>query len=156
MNKTNAMRILDKAKIKYEAMEYAPDENDLSGTHVAEQIGLPCECVFKTLTAKGDKTGVVVFCIPSDKELDLKKAAKVSKNKSVELLHVKDLLGVTGYIRGGCSPIGMKKDYPTYIDVTAYNFEKITISAGIRGCQLLLNSNELIEFIGAECTELTR
>lgn len=156
MNKTNAMRMLDKAKIKYEAKEYVPDENDLSGTHVAEQVGLDPNMVFKTLTAKGDKTGVIVFCIPSNRELDLKKAAKSSKNKSVELLHVKDLLGITGYIRGGCSPIGMKKQFPTYIDITACDFEKITISAGVKGCQLLLNSKELIEFVGAKCEELTK
>lgn len=156
MNKTNAMRMLDKAKIKYEAKEYVPDENDLSGTHVAKQVGLDPNMVFKTLTAKGDKTGVIVFCIPSNRELDLKKAAKASKNKSVVLLHVKDLLGITGYIRGGCSPIGMKKQFPTYIDITACDFEKITISAGVKGCQLLLNSKELIEFVGAKCEELTK
>lgn len=156
MNKTNAMRMLDKAKIKYEAKTYIPDENDLSGTHVANQVGLEPDMVFKTLTAKGDKTGVVVFCIPSNKELDLKKAAKISKNKSVELLHVKDLLGVTGYIRGGCSPVGMKKQFPTYIDKTALNFEKITISAGVKGCQLLLNPHELVSFVNAKTEELTK
>lgn len=155
MNKTNAMRMLDKAKIQYEAKTYIPDENDLSGTHVANQVGLEPDMVFKTLTAKGDKTGVVVFCIPSNRELDLKKAAKISQNKSVELLHVKDLLGVTGYIRGGCSPIGMKKSFPTYIDKTALDFEKITISAGVKGCQLLLKSEELIKFVNAKCEDLT-
>lgn len=155
MNKTNAMRMLDKAKIQYEAKTYIPDENDLSGTHVAGQVGLEPDMVFKTLTAKGDKTGVVVFCIPSNRELDLKKAAKISQNKSVELLHVKDLLGVTGYIRGGCSPIGMKKSFPTYIDKTALDFEKITISAGVKGCQLLLKSEELIKFVNAKCEDLT-
>ena len=150
------MRMLDKAKIKYETKEYIPDENDLSGTHVAEQIGLPCECVFKTLTARGDKTGVVVFCIPSNKELDLKKAAKVSKNKGVELLHVKDLLGVTGYIRGGCSPIGMKKAYPTYIDITAVSFEKITVSAGVKGCQLLVSREALVAYTNATICDLIK
>lgn len=155
MNKTNAMRILDKAKIKYEAMEYKVDENDLSGTTVAFQIGLEPKMVFKTLTARGDKTGVCVFCIPSCDELDLKKAAKISKNKSVELLHVKELLSVTGYIRGGCSPIGMKKNYPVYIDSSALNFEKITVSAGVKGCQLFLNTNELIAFTGATAENLT-
>lgn len=156
MNKTNAMRMLDKAKILYEAKTYVPDENDLSGTHVAMQVGLEPDMVFKTLTAKADKTGVTVFCIPSNKELDLKKAAKVSGNKSIELLHVKDLLGVTGYIRGGCSPVGMKKQFPTYIDFTALTFEKITISAGVKGCQLLLNPKELVDFIHAKCEELTK
>ncbi len=155
MNKTNAMRMLDKAKIKYEAMEYVPNEDDLSGTTVAAQIGLDPKTVFKTLTARGDKTGVCVFCIPSCDELDLKKAAKVSKNKSVELLHVKDLLSVTGYIRGGCSPIGMKKNYPVFIDKSSENYEKITVSAGVKGCQLLINTKELIAFTKAEVSEIT-
>ena len=112
MIKTNAMRRLDAAKIKYEVKEYEVDENDLSGTHIAEQIGLPFTQVFKTLVAKGEKSGVVVFCIPVDREIDLKKAAVVTGNKKLEMLHVKDLLGTTGYIRGGCSPIGMKKKFP--------------------------------------------
>ena len=153
--KTNAMRILDKAKIEYTALTYTPNEDDLSGTTVATQIGLDAKVVFKTLTAKGDKTGVVVFCIPSCCELDLKKAAKVSGNKSVELLHVKDLLSVTGYIRGGCSPVGMKKNYPVFIDETALNFDKITVSAGIKGCQLLLSSSKFISFINATVESLT-
>ena len=113
--KTNAMRMLDADKISYKAMFYECDESDLSGTTVAASIGLPCEMVFKTLVAKGDKTGFCVFCIPVDAELDLKKAAKHSGNKRVELLPVKELLATTGYIRGGCSPIGMKKPFPTFI-----------------------------------------
>jgi len=137
MTKTNAMRLLDAAKIAYDVKEYEVDENDLSGVHIASQIGLPFEQVFKTLTAKGDKTGVLVFCIPVHKEIDLKKAAAVMGNKKVELLHVKDLLATTGYVRGGCSPIGMKKKFPTFIEQSAMDFDRITVSAGMKGAQLL-------------------
>ena len=150
MNKTNAMRRLDAAKIPYEVKEYEVDENDLSGIHIADQIGLPYEQVFKTLVAKGDKTGIVVFCIPCDKEIDLKHAATVTGNKKMEMLHVKDLLSTTGYIRGGCSPIGMKKKFPTFIDQSAANFEKITVSAGVRGAQLLVTVDELVKFVDAK------
>ena len=142
MTKTNAMRMLDKAKIAYEALEYTYDDKDLSGVTIANSVGLPCEMVFKTLVAKGDKTGPVVMCIPVDKEIDLKKAASVTGNKKVEMIHVKDLLGLTGYIRGGCSPIGMKKKFPT-------------VSAGIKGCQLLVNVAELVNFTQATLCELT-
>lgn len=155
MVKTNAMRRLDAAKIKYEVKEYEVDENDLSGTHIAEQIGLPFEQVFKTLVAKGEKSGVVVFCIPVDREIDLKKAAVVTGNKKLEMLHVKDLLGTTGYIRGGCSPIGMKKKFPTYIDESSQNFEQITVSAGVRGAQLLVNVDELVTFTDAKICQIT-
>lgn len=147
--------MLDKAKIKYEPMEYVVDENDLSGVSIARQIGLDCSMVFKTLVAKGDKTGPIVMCIPVDKEIDLKKAAKVSGNKSVEMIHVKDLLGLTGYVRGGCSPIGMKKQFPTYIEQSCENFEKITVSAGIKGCQLLVDRAKLVEFTRATVSTLT-
>lgn len=155
MTKTNAMRRLDAAKIKYEVKEYEVDENDLSGTHIAEQIGLPFAQVFKTLVAKGEKSGVVVFCIPCDKEIDLKKAAIITGNKKLEMLHVKDLLSTTGYIRGGCSPIGMKKKFPTYIDESAQSFERITVSAGVRGAQLLLYVVELVEFTQAKICQIT-
>ena len=155
MTKTNAMRMLDKAKIKYEALEYEVDENDLSGVSIAKKVGLDCEMVFKTLVAKGDKTGPVVMCIPVDKEIDLKKAAAVTKNKKIEMIHVKDLLALTGYIRGGCSPIGMKKKFPTFIDESCLNFEKITVSAGVRGCQLLLDRAELIEYTDANLCSIT-
>ena len=149
------MRRLDAAKIEYKVMEYEVDENDLSGTHIAEQIGLDCNMVFKTLVAKGDKTGVVVFCIPVDKEIDLKAAAAATKNKRVELVAVKELLGLTGYIRGGCSPIGMKKNYPVYMDVTAKDHPEITVSAGVRGAQLLISSEKLVSFVGATLCSLT-
>ena len=155
MTKTNAMRLLDGAKIPYRAIEYEYDENNLSGMHIAESTGLPYEQVFKTLVAKGDKNGFAVFCIPVNEELDLKKAAKVTGDKKIEMLHVKDLLGTTGYIRGGCSPIGMKKKFPTFIDETAILFDEITVSAGVRGCQLLLNSEKLIEFTEAKLYDLT-
>ncbi len=154
--KTNAMRLLDAADIKYKALEYFPDESDLSGVHVADQIGVPRDRVFKTLVAVGDKTGPVVFVIPCDMELDLKKCAEVSKNKRVELLSVKELLGLTGYIRGGCSPVGMKKRFLTYFDETAELFDEITVSAGIKGCQLLLKSEDVIKFTAASCFDLTQ
>lgn len=150
MTKTNAMRLLDAAKIAYDVKEYEVDENDLSGVHIASQLGLPFEQVFKTLTARGDKTGVIVFCIPVHREIDLKKAAAVTGNKRVELLHVKDLLATTGYVRGGCSPIGMKKKFPTFIEQSALDFERITVSAGMKGTQLLLRVDELVKFTGAK------
>lgn len=155
MTKTNAMRMLDKAKIKYEPIEYEVDENDLSGVSIAKKVGLDCEMVFKTLVAKGDKTGPIVMCIPVDKEIDLKKAASVTKNKKIEMVHVKDLLALTGYVRGGCSPVGMKKKFPTFIDNSCENLEKITVSAGIKGCQLLLDREELVKFTSANLCPLT-
>lgn len=154
MNKTNAMRRLDAAKIPYTVKEYVVDENDLSGIHIAEQIGLPFAQVFKTLVAKGDKTGIVVFCIPVDKEIDLKRAAVVTGNKKIEMLPVKDLLATTGYIRGGCSPIGMKKKFPTYIEESAREFDEITVSAGIRGAQLLLRVDQLVKFVDAKMCQI--
>lgn len=155
MNKTNAMRKLDKAGIKYEPIEYVPDNSDLSGVHIAKQTGLPPEIMFKTLVARGEKRGLLVFCIPVNAELDLKKCAAVAGDKRVELVAVKELLGLTGYIRGGCSPIGMKKDFPTYFDETVILYDKITVSAGIKGCQLMLSQSELIDFIGATVADLT-
>ena len=153
-NKTNAMRRLDAAKIAYEVMEYEVDENDLSGKHIADEIGLPHEIVFKTLVAKGDKTGFVVFCIPVDDEIDLKLAARETGNKRIEMLAVKELLPTTGYIRGGCSPIGMKKKFPTFVHKSALSHEKITVSAGVRGAQLLLTVSDLLPFVEAKCVPL--
>ena len=155
MNKTNAMRLLDAAGIVYEVFTYTVDENDLSGTHIADQIGLAYARVFKTLVARGDRTGPVVLCIPTDREIDLKKAARVTGNKRLELLHVKELLPLTGYIRGGCSPIGMKKRFPTYIDASALSFETITVSAGVRGAQLLLSPTALLAYLQAKSDDLT-
>ena len=153
-NKTNAMRRLDAARIAYEIMEYEVDENDLSGKHIADEIGLAHEIVFKTLVAKGDKTGFVVFCIPVDDEIDLKLAARETGNKRIEMLAVKELLPTTGYIRGGCSPIGMKKKFPTFVDQSALSQEKLTVSAGVRGAQLLIDRAAPLSFIEAKCVPL--
>lgn len=155
MIKTNAMRLLEKAGVSYKALKYEVDEDNLAGEHVAEQIGIPPEQVFKTLVAKGGKKGIMVFCIPVNMKLNLKKAAAVAGDKKIEMLHVKDLLGVTGYIRGGCSPIGMKKKYPTFMDETAILFDEITVSAGIRGCQLCIPREQLIEYIDAALCDIT-
>ena len=147
--KTNAMRMLDIAKIPYEIKEYEVDENDLSGTHSADQISLPYEMVFKTIVTRGDKTGYCVFCLPCNKEIDFKAAARASGNKSIEPLHVKDLLGVTGYIRGGCSPVGMKKKFPTFFDSSASTLEKLTVSAGMKGAQLLVERKAIVDYTEA-------
>lgn len=153
--KTNAMRLLDAAKIPYEALTYEVDESDLSGVHIAEQIGLPLGMVFKTLVAKGDKTGYLVFCIPVAAEIDLRAAAALTGNKRIEMVHVKELLGLTGYIRGGCSPIGMKKKFPTYFDATAAEHERITVSAGVRGAQLLVGREALVAYVGGTLIDAT-
>ncbi len=154
MTKTNAMRILDTLGITYTPYEYLVNENDLSGEHIAKCIGFDPDRVFKTIVAKGEKSGYLVFCVPTSCELDLKKCARVANDKKIELLHVKDLLGITGYIRGGCSPIGMKKAFPTFIDETSEMWDKITISAGIRGCQLELSPKDLIKAVNAKCADL--
>ena len=155
MNKTNAMRRLDAAKICYRVCEYEVDENDLSGTHIADSIGIPYEKVFKTIVVKGDKTGHMVFCIPCHKEIDLKAAVAATGNKKIEPVHVKDLLSLTGYIRGGCSPVGMKKKFSTYFDKSAQEHEEITISAGVRGAQLWLSAAELIKYTEAKLVDVT-
>jgi len=155
MIKTNVCRILDTAGIKYKTAEYEYDENDLSGVKAAKAIGENPEQVFKTLVTRGDKTGINVFCIPVAEELDLKKAAVVSSNKKIEMLHVKELLDITGYIRGGCSPVGMKKKYPTYIDETAQLFDEIAVSGGKRGVQVMAEPNALSGFIEASFADLT-
>ena len=155
-NKTNAMRQLDTAKIPYSVLTYPVDENDLSGTHVADTLGLDYNTVFKTLVARGDKSGILVLCIPVDRELDLKKAARVTGNKRIEMLGVKELLSATGYIRGGCSPIGMKKKYPTYIDKSALSHPTVAISAGVRGAQLWLSPSDLVAFVNATSEDITQ
>ena len=149
MNKTNAMRQLDAAKIKYTPLEYEVDENDLSGTHIADCIGLPYEKVFKTIVLRSDKNALMVFCVPCHKEIDLKKAAAVTRNKKVEPVAVKELLGLTGYIRGGCSPIATKKPYPVCIHESAKNFEKIYVSAGQRGLQFVIAPEDLARAVDA-------
>ena len=148
------MRMLDAAKIAYRVLEYKVDENDLSGVHIAEQLGFDAERMFKTLVARGDKTGPLVFCIPVAEELHLKNAAVLTGNKKIEMVPVKELLGLTGYIRGGCSPIGMKKKFPTYIHESAALFDEITVSSGTRGAQLLLKSSDLLGFVGAKVANL--
>ncbi len=154
MVKTNAMRLLEQAGIEFETKEYEVDENDLSGETVASKVGMDPDSVFKTLVTKGDKNGVAVFCIPVTGELDLKKAAKATGNKKIEMVAVKDLLGLTGYIRGGCSPVGMKKQYPTYIDETAILFDRIAVSAGVRGCQMILDPEKLTQYVKATQIDL--
>ena len=153
--KTNVMRLLDAAGISYRVQEYEVDENDLSGIHVANQIGEDPDSVFKTLVLKGEKRGFLVCCIPVAEELDLKKVARAVGDKKVEMLPMKELLPTTGYIRGGCSPIGMKKKFPTYIHKTAEDFEKITVSSGTRGAQLLISVKELLPFVEATAADLT-
>jgi len=155
MNKTNAARLLDKAGIQYSLTEYEVDESDLSAVHVAASLGQDVGQVFKTLVLRGDKTGVFVCVIPGADEVDLKKAAKASGNKNAAMIHVKELLGLTGYIRGGCSPIGMKKNYPTYLDEQCILYDDIYISAGIRGMQIKLAPNDLVKMTGCVICELT-
>lgn len=155
ISKTNVARLLDKAKIGYELVPYVVDENDLAATHIAEQLGENIKQVFKTLVLKGDKNGYFVCVIPGDEEVNLKKAAKVSGNKKADLIPMKELLPTTGYIRGGCSPVGMKKPFPTYFDSSCEDFDYIYVSAGVRGLQLKINPSELITYVRAELAELT-
>ena len=154
INKTNVARLLDKAKIAYDLVPYEVDENDLSATHVANQLGEDVRMVYKTLVLHGEKSGYFVCAIPGEEEVDLKKAAKVSGNKKVELIPMKELLPLTGYIRGGCSPIGMKKHFPTYINETALSWEKIYVSAGQRGLQIHLAPADLIKEAQATTADL--
>lgn len=155
INKTNAARLLDRAKIKYELVPYVVDENDLAATHIADQLGENIKQVFKTLVLHGEKSGYFVCVIPGDEEVDLKKAAKVSGNKKVDLIPMKELLPTTGYIRGGCSPIGMKKAFPTYFDESCGKFDYIYVSAGVRGLQLKINPNELVRYVRGTLAALT-
>ena len=149
INKTNAARLLDKANVRYELVPYIVDESDLSAVHVALQLNEPVEQVFKTLVLKGDKSGYFVCIIPADNELDLKLAAKASGNKNCGMILMKDLLSVTGYIRGACSPIGMKKHFPTYIHQSCSQHAYIYISAGQRGLQIKIDPNDLIKQVDA-------
>lgn len=152
--KTNAVRLVEQAGIPCREAFYEFDENDLNGMHAAEALNYPPEQVFKTLVARGERTGINVFCIPVCCELDLKKAAKAAGDKSMELVAVKELLPLTGYIRGGCSPVGMKKKYPTYLDETCILWEEIAVSAGARGHQLILNPQSLAQLISAELADI--
>lgn len=153
-NKTNVARLLDKAKVNYELIPYEVDENDLSAIHVAASLGEDINCVFKTLVLHGDKSGYFVCVIPGEHEVDLKKAAKLSGNKKCDLIPMKELLPLTGYIRGGCSPIGMKKHFPTYIHSTCLDFPFIYVSAGQRGLQIKLSPQDLIRESKATIGEL--
>ncbi len=154
LKKTNAARILDKLKIPYEIKTYEVDENDLSAIHVAETAGLDVSTVFKTLVTRGDKTGILMAVIGGADEINLKNLAKASGNKSVEMIALKELLPLTGYIRGGCSPLGAKKDYPVYLDSHALTHEKISISAGQRGMQLILSPQDLVKATNATVADL--
>ena len=156
MTITNAMRLLKQADIPFETSEYEVDESDLSGVHAAAALGVDPDCVFKTLVARGEKRGPHVFCIPVAQELDLKKCATAAGEKKIEMIHVRELLPLTGYVRGGCSPIGMKKKFPTTLDETAILFDKIYVSAGQRGEQIVINPEALAEFIGADFADVTK
>lgn len=149
MKKTNAARLLDKLKIAYEVLEYSVDANDLSAANVARKAGLPPERVFKTLVARGDKTGIVMAVVPAVAEVDLKALAAASGNKKVDMVPLNEVLPLTGYIRGGVSPLGAKKDFPVYLDRSALDHSTISISAGVRGMQLLLPPAELVRAAGA-------
>jgi Cys-tRNA(Pro)/Cys-tRNA(Cys) deacylase len=155
MSKTNAIRIIESHKILFNTVSYEVDENDLSGETVAKKINADPDSVFKTLVCIGDKSGHIVFCIPVTQELNLKKAAIASGNKKVEMIKLKDLLPLTGYIRGGCSPVGMKKLFPTYIDETAQLFQEIYVSAGVRGTQIKMNPEDLKNIVIGIFTDLT-
>ena len=154
IEKTNAARLLDRAKIAYELVPYEVDESNLAATHVAQSLGEPIERVYKTLVLRGDRTGHFVCVVQGDREVDLKSAAKVSGNKYAEMIPMKDLLPTTGYIRGGCSPIGMKRRFVTFVDSTATTFDYIYISAGVRGLQLKINPAQLITFVGAQVADV--
>ncbi|MFZ7104242.1 MAG: Cys-tRNA(Pro) deacylase [Peptococcaceae bacterium] len=155
MKKTNAARILEQAKITYIMHQYQVDENDLSAENVAGKVGWPLERVFKTLVARGDKTGIIIACLPGGEELNLKALAGISGNKKVELVALKEVLPLTGYIRGGVSPIGMKKNYPTYLHESAFHYATILLSAGLRGLQIEINPLDLKKLVKAGTGQLT-
>lgn len=155
IDKTNAARLLDKAKIAYSLIPYTVDESNLAATHVAEELGEDISTVFKTLVLRGDRTGLFVCVIPGDHEVDLKAAARISANKKADLIAMKELLPTTGYIRGGCSPIGMKKPLPTYIHSSCLEHERIYISAGVRGLQIAIAPNDLINYVDATVAEIS-
>lgn len=153
-DKTNAVRLVQQAGISCKEAYYEYDENDLNGNHAAKAIGMPPEQVYKTLVARGERTGIHVFCIPVCCELDLKKAAKAAGDKKIEMVTVKELLPLTGYIRGGCSPIGMKKRYPAHIEESCQLYDVIAVSAGARGHQMILGWSDLITLVDASLNDL--
>lgn len=154
--KTNALRQLDAKKIAYETISYPVDENDLSGAHILQYLPLGAEAVFKTLVLKGEKKGLMVVCVPCLQEIDLKKLANAVGDKKVEMIPTKELLATTGYLRGGCSPVGMKKHFPTYFDKSCLDQEKISVSAGIRGMQMVVKTTDLLEITQAKCIDVAR
>ena len=154
VSKTNAARLLDKAKVAYELIPYNVDPDNLAAEHVAEELGEDINCVFKTLVLHGDKSGYFVCVIPGNMEVDLKKAAKVAGAKKAEMIPMKELLPLTGYVRGGCSPVGMKKPFPTFFHVTATGYDSIYVSAGQRGLQLKVSPQALIDFCGATVADI--
>lgn len=154
--KTNAVRLVQQARIPCREAFYEYDENDLNGNHAAKALGFPPEQVFKTLVVRGDRTGIHIFCIPVSRELDLKKAAKAAGDKAVDMVAVKELLGLTGYIRGGCSPVGMKKRYPTHFDQSCLEFQEIAVSAGARGHQMILPPKNLVRLVDATTNDLCK
>ena len=156
MKKTNAARYLDKLEIHYELREYVVDESDLSAESVAKKLGLPLAQVFKTLVVRGDKTGVLFACIQGAGELDIKKLASASGNKKVEMVHLKEVQPLTGYVRGGVSPVGAKKNYPVFLDESAYLWPVISISAGVRGCQIVVSPQQLVDAVQASIYDLVR
>ena len=156
IQKTNVARLLDKAKIPYELVPYTVDENNLAADHVAEELGEDINQVFKTLILHGDRSGHFVCVVPGNTEVDLKKAAKAAGAKKAEMIPMKELLPLTGYIRGGCSPIGMKKTFPTFFHQSALDFEVIFVSAGVRGLQLKINPQDLISYVKAAVADLTQ
>jgi len=156
VKKTNVARLLDSLKIDYKLVEYEIDESDLSAESVARKVNLPPGQVFKTLVARGDKTGVLMACIPGNSELDLKAMAAVSGDKKVEMVHVKEIQQITGYIRGGVSPIGAKKRYPVFLDESAVTFPFISISAGVRGSQIFVSPGDLIEVLDIKLCKIAR
>ena len=154
INKTNAARLLDQLKIAYELIPYEVDENDLGAQHIAAQLGQPIERLFKTLVLRGDRSGLVVCVIPGAEEVDLKKAARVTGNKKLEMIHVKELLPLTGYIRGGCSPIGMKKALPTWFHESIMLYDTVYCSAGLRGLQFRLAPQDLVRAARGQLADL--
>lgn len=155
IKKTNAMRELAAAGLEFSVLEYEFDENDLDGHHVADYLNLPYEEVFKTLITRGDSKAIYVFCLSVDDELDLKKAARVVGEKKIEMIAVKELLALTGYIRGGCSPVGMKKKFPTYFDEMVELIDDVSVSGGARGTQIRMNAKVLIDYLGATVADIT-
>lgn len=154
--KTNVLRHLDALKIPYETREYTVEDDQFDGLATAHKLGMDPAMVFKTLVLNGDRLPHLVCCLPVDRELDLKAVARVTGNKRVSMLPQKELLGLTGYLRGGCSPIGMKKAFPTFVDASARDLERISVSAGVRGCQVILATQRLLDCVHGVLAELTQ